>query len=181
MTPHRTAPPPGRTALQALLDGDAADWVPRPGEPWEDFVRRKAPPEPSVWQFLDRGKYRAALAEALRQGERHVSREALLLPFWFGNNEDEGARDDVWERHLVLWSEGEALLEREHVAGPPFWARLELIVTSGAVVALGRNYAPGIPVLRFGPYAVITTIARIRIEVLESCDFGPAEPAPTST
>lgn len=178
MTPHRSAPPPSRAELQAILDRGRSAWMPRVGEAWDDFVRRKAPPSPPLWQLGDRGKYKTALAEALREGELRAARGALLFPLWIGNNEDEEPRDDEWRRHLVLWSDGEALLDVELGEGPTFWARAQLTVTSGAFVAMGRAYEPDVPAHRFGPYAVTRGLVRAFVEVVEACELAPAIPAP---
>ena len=51
--------------------------MPRVGEAWDDFVRRKAPPSPPLWQLGDRGKYKTALAEALREGELRAATRQL--------------------------------------------------------------------------------------------------------
>jgi hypothetical protein len=179
MTPYRSARPPNRDELQAILDRGRSAWMPRDGETWDDFVRRKAPPLPPLWQLGDRGKYKAALSEALREGEHRAARGALLFPLWVANNEDEEPRSDEWRRHLVLWSDGEALLDVELDDGPTFWARARITVTSGAFVALGRAYAPDVPVHRFGPYAVTRGLVRAFLEVVEACDLAPVVRAPT--
>jgi hypothetical protein len=153
--------------------------MPRVGESWNDFVRRKAPPLPPLWQLGDRGKYKTALAEAIREGEHRAACGALLFPLWIGNNEDEEPRDDEWRRHLVLWSDGKALLDVELGEEPTFWARTQLTVTSGAFVVIGRAYAPNVRVQRFGPYAVTGGLVRAFVEVVEACELAPAIPAPT--
>lgn len=153
--------------------------MPREPETWDDFVRRRAPPPPPLWQLGDRGKYKAALSEALRKGEHRAACGALLFPLWIANNEDEEPRNDEWRRHLVLWSDGEALLEVEFDDGPTFWARTQLTVTSGAFVAMSRFYAPCVPVHRFGPYAVTSGLVRAFVEVVEACELAPVSQAPT--
>lgn len=153
--------------------------MPRVGDTWDDFVRRKAPPSPPPWRLCDRGKYKTALAEALRKGEHRAACGALLLPLWIGNNEDDEPRDDEWHRHLVLWADGEALLDVELDEGLTFWARTQLMVTSGAFVVMGRAYALDAPVQRFGPYAVTRSLVRALIEVVEACELATAIPAPT--
>lgn len=178
MTSYRSARPPGRAELQAILDRERSAWIPRDGEAWDDFVRRKAPPPPPFWKLGDGGKYKAALAEALGKGEHRATRRALLFPLWIASNEDEGPCDDEWRRHLVLWSDGEALLDVELSAEPAFWARVQLTVTSGAFVVMSRSYAPGAPVHRFGPYAVTSWLVRAFIEVVEACEIGPGSHDP---
>jgi hypothetical protein len=167
------------TAIQDLLDRGREAWLPRPDEPWDAFVRRKAPPMPPWWQPVVRGQYRKALGEALRLGERCTRQEAYLVPFWFGNNEDEVPRDDEWKRTFVLFSDGTSLLDIEAPEGLSLWAKLDVEKVSGSFVAASRAYAPGIPgVERFGAYAATEGLVRVIVKKVLAGEDVPATAAP---
>jgi hypothetical protein len=180
MRPHRSTPPPTRANLQTLLDRGRTAWRPSEGESWGAFVRRKAPPEPSFFHPIDRGRHRQALGAAIDAGETRRTAPALLLPVWLGNNEDEEPRDDVWQRILLLEGHTDSLHEVELTAGDPtFWARVELTVVGGSLVGLSRQYAPGIDVRRFEPFAVVATVTRTVVEQVHACELVTPTLAPT--
>ncbi len=165
--------------IQKVLDDDHRKaWMPRPEESWEAFVRRKAPPEPSWLQLVARAHYRRALTEALRRGERHDACSALLVPMWIANNEDETARDDEWSHRLVVWSEGERLLDLELASAEVFWARVDLVRTRGSFVGRSRAYSPEVGVERFGAFAVVDSLVRLTVDRVVGAGVVQATTAP---
>jgi hypothetical protein len=168
-----------RTDIQRLLDAGRSAWIPREAEPWEEFVRRKAPARPAWWQLRNAAHYQRSLARALEKGKRTTATTALLVPLWIGNNEDEVPREDEWRRKLVLFVDDEPVMEVDaEGAAADLWARLEVDLVRGAFLTLARHYAPDVPrVERFGPYAV--TEGLVRAVVTSVTAGGPIRVRPT--
>ncbi|MEO8873985.1 MAG: hypothetical protein ABI461_00230 [Polyangiaceae bacterium] len=165
--------------LQALLDASRRAWMPQTGEAWETFVRRKAPPEPALWHFSERSLHRKAMALALGKGQTRKACEAILIPFWVAENEDEEPRDDAWRRRLIAWSNGKMLLDIKLPDDASFWARITATRVRGAFVTLGRHYAPGILVDRFGSFAVTNGLVQLIVETIEATEDLVATAKPT--
>lgn len=162
-----------------MLDHGRSAWLPKADERWADYVTRRAPPAPSFWSIGERASYKAALEEAIRRGEHRVAHDALIFPLWVGNNDDEEPRDDIWVRHVIVWSEGELLFEADRVEGPAFWASTHSTAIKGSFVGMGTWYPAGSPVQRVGPYAIAERIVRVVVDEVEACTSVPALPAPS--
>jgi hypothetical protein len=158
--------------LQELIGHGKEAWTQREGETWEDFVRRKAPGVPAIWHPLDRIDFGRALDAALSRGERRERVRALVLPLWWGNNEDEVERDDEWSPILAVTSDEDTLLfDTKLEEGDALWARAELTIVKGTFVTRSRGYAPGVGgVERLGTFATVET--RVRAIVEEIADGG---------
>lgn len=150
----------------------------RDGETWPETVRRTAPPMPPLWRPIDRSDWQKALAEASRRGTTTRETAALAFPLWLGANEDEVPADDVWSARLLVVAGDDVLLDPELDDRPPFWARLQLVVTRGAMLVPRRHYAPGIPLEAFGPFAVLDADVATRITMVDACALAPAAPRP---
>lgn len=167
--------------LQTLLDAERKGWIPRDGEAWADFVRRKAPSRPGIFHPIDRARYDEALATALERGAKSEPRRTVFLPIWIASNEDEEARDDEWQRRLFAWSDGAALADVACPDDLDAWASAEVLHHTGAYVTLGRHYAPMVGVDRFGPFAVVRGRGRIVIEAVHAFASAPPIAKPTKS
>jgi hypothetical protein len=109
---------------------------------WERYLREQVPP-PSRLAVLRRRAWRAAYCRALELGATTEMRAAVVFPIWYGNNEDEVARDD-WEPAVVVsYDDGSCdLCEGRSLPGAIVVAQLEQ--TRFGYLMPSIHYAPDV-------------------------------------
>ena len=167
--------------VQLLFRGGSDAWAPRDGEARDAFVRRKAPSPPGFWRPLARRDFSRALDHALSRGEQRDRTRALVLPFWWGNNEDEVESDEEWRATTIVTSEVDdtLLFDAKLPKATALWARVEISIVKGTFVTLSRHYALGVKgVERFGTFATIDTHLRTIVEGVTAGDRVALTPSP---
>jgi len=111
---------------------------------WASYLRERVPP-PSRLTFIKRRAWQAAYERALQLGQESTTREALVLPIWFGSNQDD-VPEQAWIQAIAVgWSDDSYELEENAVLGNVIVvARLE--EAKIGFIMPSRYYAPEIEV-----------------------------------
>lgn len=147
-------------------------------EAWLALLRRRYP-EPSFFDFGARRDWRAAFAEAARVPVVRRTIDAVFVPVWICEHQEDSTADEWVAETMLVAADGRHQRFDEHIAGRRVFAA-QIERAHRAHVAPSRSYARDIPHLLYNAHHIVLTSegAERVVSVYGSVD-APEAPRPT--